>query len=178
MSIKDLVDIAVLVLLYVFVFYKKWKREGKDKLLAKTLMYVYLGFVLFFTLMPIITSLPFIFSHPYKAMNLTPFIDVSYGRGDFVRQIVLNVIMMIPFGFLLPLIKKGKTNFIEVVVCTFLLSFAIEIIQPLMSDIRMSDITDIITNVTGGMIGYVLYVIFRPLTNKILGTIESYECKD
>ena len=41
-------------------------------------------------------------------MNLVPFIDVTFGRGDFARQIVLNIIMTIPFGFLLPLIKKRK----------------------------------------------------------------------
>ncbi len=42
--------------------------------------------VLYFTLMPIITSLPFIFNHPYTSMNLDPFIDVLNGRGDFMRH--------------------------------------------------------------------------------------------
>lgn len=30
------------------------------------------------------------------------------GRGIFLRQIILNIIMTVSFGFLLPLIKKGK----------------------------------------------------------------------
>ena len=86
-----------------FVFYRKWKLKGKDILFLNTVMYVYLSFLLFFTLMPIVTSLPFIFNHSHAPVNLVPFVDVLSGRGDFVRQVVLNVIMTIPFGFLLPL---------------------------------------------------------------------------
>ena len=103
---KVLVDFVVLIIIYFWKFYKKWQKKGRDVLLVNTLMYVYLSFVLFFTLMPIITFLPFIFNHPYDSMNLVPFIDVLNGRGDFIRQVGLNVIMTIPFGFLLPLVRK------------------------------------------------------------------------
>ncbi|MDN0060358.1 VanZ family protein [Mediterraneibacter glycyrrhizinilyticus] len=169
---KNTVDFIVLAIIYLFIFYRKWKAEGKDILFINTLMYIYLSFVLYFTLMPVITSLPFVFNHSYVPMNLVPFIDVSYGRGDFIRQIVLNVIMTIPFGFLLPLIKS-KTSLIKIMLYTFLLSLGIEISQPLVSDFRSSDITDLITNVFGGVLGYILYFLFRPLTAKILCYIKN-----
>ncbi|HJA19616.1 VanZ family protein [Mediterraneibacter catenae] len=169
---KNTVDFIVLAIIYLFIFYRKWKAEGKDILFINTLMYIYLSFVLYFTLMPVITSLPFVFNHSYVPMNLVPFIDVSYGRGDFIRQIVLNVIMTIPFGFLLPLIKS-KTSLIKIMLYTFLLSLGIEILQPLVSDFRSSDITDLITNVFGGVLGYILYFLFRPLTAKILCYIKN-----
>lgn len=169
---KSLLDIIVLVVIYFLGFYRKWRREGKDKLLVKTLLYIYLGFVIYFTLMPVITSLPSMFDHSYRPMNLTPFIDVSYGRGDFMRQIILNIIMMVPFGFLLPLVGPKNARFLKVLFLTFLLSFSIEVIQPLMSSGRMSDITDVITNVTGGIIGYILYMALQPVTNKILSLLE------
>ena len=113
---KYLIDFIALALLYVFYLFKKWKRKGKDVLIFNTLMYVYLSFVLYFTLMPIITSIPFVLNHPYTPMNLIPFVDILMGRGDFIRQIALNIIMTIPFGFLLPLTdnrtaKFGKTIF-------------------------------------------------------------------
>ena len=57
---KYLIDFAVLALLYVFVFCRKWKIKGNDVLLVNTVMYIYLSFVLYFTLMPVITSVPFI----------------------------------------------------------------------------------------------------------------------
>jgi len=104
-------------------------------------------------------------------MNLVPFIDVTFGRGNFTRQLGLNIIMTIPFGFLLPLMKKENTKLLRVVFYTFLLSLGIEILQPLINGIRSSDITDIITNVTGGIIGYIMYLIFKPLTTKILNYI-------
>lgn len=123
--------------------------------------------------MPIITSLPFIFNHPYTPMNLVPFIDVSYGRGDFIRQIILNIIMTIPFGFLFPLIKNKNPKLLKTVLYTFLLSLSIEILQPLINGFRSSDITDLITNVLGGIIGYIMYLIFKPLTIKTLDYIKN-----
>jgi glycopeptide antibiotics resistance protein len=169
---KELVDFVVLIIIYFWKFYRKWKEKGRDILLINTLMYIYLSFVLYFTLMPIITSLPFIFNHPYDSMNLVPFIDVLNGRGDFIRQVGLNVIMTIPFGFLIPLVKKENDKLLKVVFYTFLLSLGIELLQPLINGVRSADITDLITNVIGGIIGYIIYLIFKPLTTKILNCIR------
>lgn len=169
---KVLVDFVVLIIIYFWKFYKKWKEKGRDILIVNTLMYIYLSFVLFFTLMPIVTSLPFIFNHPYDSMNLVPFIDVLNGRGDFIRQVELNVIMTIPFGFLMPLVKKENGRLLKVVFYTFLLSLGIELLQPLINGFRSADITDLITNVIGGIIGYIMYLIFKPLTTKILNYIS------
>ncbi len=170
---KELVDFIFLIIIYFWKFYKKWKEKGRDVLLVNTTMYIYLSFVLYFTLMPIITSLPFIFNHPYTPMNLVPFIDVTFGRGDFARQIGLNIIMTIPFGFLMPLVKKGNTSLLKIVFYTFLLSLGIELLQPLINGVRSADITDLLTNVMGGIIGYVMYLIFKPLTTKILNCIKN-----
>ena len=170
---KELVDFVVLIIIYFLKFYKKWKEKGRDVLFVNTLMYIYLSFVLYFTLMPIITSLPFIFNHPYDSMNLVPFIDVLNGRGDFVRQVGLNVIMTIPFGFLVPFIKKENVKLLKIVFYTFILSLGIELLQPLINGVRSADITDLLTNVMGGIIGYVMYLIFKPLTTKILNYLKN-----
>ena len=170
---KELVDFIFLIIIYFWKFYKKWKEKGRDVLVVNTTMYIYLSFVLYFTLMPIITSLPFIFNHSYTPMNLVPFIDVTFGRGDFARQIVLNIIMTIPFGFLLPLIKKENTKLLKVAFYTFLLSLSIEILQPLINGCRSSDITDLITNILGGIIGYIMYLILNTFTTKILNYIKN-----
>ncbi len=173
---KYLIDFAVLALLYVFVFFRKWKIKGTDVLLVNTLMYVYLSFVLYFTLMPVITSVPLILNHSYVPMNLVPFIDVSEGRGDFIRQVVLNIIMTIPFGFLFPLTRNRTVKFGRTVLFCFLMSLGIEVLQPLINDFRSSDITDLITNVTGGIIGYILSLIFRPVTFKVLDHVKKRAC--
>lgn len=159
---KYLIDFTALAFLYAFVFLKKWKSRGRDVLLVNTLMYIYLSFVLYFTLMPIIVELPFILNHPYTPMNMVPFIDVMTGRGDFVKQVVLNVVMTMPFGFLFPLTQKEGARFSITVFFCFLMSLGIELLQPLIDGIRSSDVTDLITNVIGGMLGYVFYVLSKP----------------
>lgn len=171
--IKYLIDFAALALLYAFVFFKRWKIKGRDRLLVNTLMYVYLSFVLYFTLMPVITSIPFILDHPYKPMNMVPFIDVLKGRGDFLRQVMLNVIMTVPFGFLFPLTQNRTATFGRTIFFCFLMSLGIELLQPFCFSGRTSDITDIITNVVGGVLGYGLYVIFRPVAFWILDHLKT-----
>lgn len=170
---KYLIDFIALVLLYAFVFFRKWKAKGRDILLVNTLMYVYLSFVLYFTLMPVITSLPFILNHPYSPMNMVPFVDVLTGRGDFIRQVLLNVIMLVPFGFLFPMTRTPAAGFGRTAFCCFLMSLGIELLQPLISGSRNADITDLITNTIGGIVGYVLYIVFRPITSWVLTRLRK-----
>lgn len=161
----------VLALLYAFIFFRKWRPQGKGVLLVNTLMYAYLSLVLFFTMMPVIASIPFVLNHAYEPMNLVPFIDVSLGRGDFFRQVVLNVIMTLPFGFLFPLTRDKRAKFGVTVFSCFLMSLGIELLQPFFD--RSSDITDLITNVIGGALGYGLYVIFKPITFWVLERLKT-----
>ena len=158
-----LIDFIVLLVLYIFVFFPKWKRMKKGILFVRTVMYIYLSFVLFFTMMPIITSLPHVIDHPY-AFNLIPFDDYVNGRGDFMRQIILNVVMTVPFGFLFPLTRSlEKRTLRATVLMTLLLSLIIEVFQPIINGDRSFDVTDLITNTLGGMIGYMGYVVIRPI---------------
>ena len=171
-SIKVIIDFIVLAILYVFVFFNKWRTKGKAKMAVNTLMYIYISLVLYVTLMPIVVSLPFIFNHPYVSMNMMPFDDFFSSRGDVFRQIILNIIMMMPFGFLLPLVKKQ--SLLYSLFWTFLFSLGIEVTQPLIHGFRAADITDLITNTIGGLLGYVLYLVFKPLINKIMGSVKSF----
>ena len=168
---KYFIDFIVLVFLYTFVFFRKWRAQGRDSLLVNTLMYAYLSLVLYFTMMPVVVSIPFILNPPYEPMNLVPFIDVSLGRGDFFRQVFLNIIMTLPFGFLFPLTRDKRAKFGITVFFCFLMSLGIELLQPFFD--RNSDITDLITNVIGGVLGYGLYVIFKPVTFWILKCLKT-----
>ncbi len=169
--IKYLIDFAALALLYAFIFFPKWKLKGKDVLLVNTVMYLYLSLVLYFTLMPVVASVPFVLDHPYKPMNLVPFIDVSAGRGDFFRQVVLNVVMTMPFGFLFPLTQNRTGRFGRTIFFCFLMSLGIELLQPFFN--RTSDVTDLITNVIGGILGYGFYAVFKPVTSWILARLRD-----
>ena len=170
-QVKYFVDVAVLMFLYAIVFFRRWRSQGRDRLLVNTLMYAYLSLVLYFTMMPVVVSIPSMLDHPYTPMNLVPFIDVSLGRGDFFRQVLLNVIMTMPFGFLFPLTRDRRARFGATVFSCFLLSLGIELLQPFFD--RSSDVTDLITNVTGGALGYGLYVLFKPVTSWVLARLKT-----
>ena len=171
--IKSLIDFAALLFCYCFFLWRRWRGEGRDMLLVKTLMYIYLSFVLFFTLMPVIASLPHLFDHSYAPMNMTPFDDFMNGRGDFIRQIALNVILTVPFGFLWPIAADKKAGFARTVFYTFLLSLVIEILQPLINPNRSADITDLITNTLGGSIGYIFYALLTPAVVPLLRLVRG-----
>ena len=174
-NIKYLIDFIALGAIYFIFFYRRWKNRGIGRFLVNTILFVYLSFVLYFTLMPVIVSIPFLFDHPYRPMNMHPFDDYLSGRGDTVRQILLNVILLVPFGFLLPLVKKQR--FLTCAAWTFLFSLGIELIQPLLSGFRSSDITDLVTNTTGGILGYLLYLLFRPLTDAAMKRLKPNTAK-
>lgn len=155
MYLRIVPDIVLLGLMYIFVFYKRWKND--DHLILKSILYLYFCGVILVTLMPFVVNLPFVFNHPYKGMNMRPFEDLIMARGDYVRQIVLNIIMMIPFGVLYPLIYKAKLH--KTVWRAFQISLAIELVQPFISIARSADITDILNNVLGAILGYSVYKV-------------------
>ena len=169
--IKYFIDFIVLAFLYVFVFFRKWRTKGRDRLLVNTLLYAYLSLVLYFTMMPVVVSIPFMLDHPYKPMNMVPFIDVSLRRGDFFRQVFLNVVMTLPFGFLFPLTRNKRAKLVETVFFCFLMSLGIELLQPFFD--RSSDITDLITNVIGAALGYGIYSVFKPVTFWVLERLKT-----
>lgn len=107
---KILIDLAVLAAVYGIWLLPKWRRLGKRPLLVYTLMYGCLASIARFTLMPVLAALPFCFDHPYIPMHMAPFEDVILRHGDYVRQIVLNIALFVPFGVLLPLFRYTITK--------------------------------------------------------------------
>lgn len=178
-SLKYLLDIAFCIVIYVILL-RKWKNHKKTVVAADTLMFLYLIAVLFVTLMPIIASLPYAFSHSFSlsdlTRHLTPFNDYLHHYGDAERQIVLNTIMTMPFGFLLPVCSasRGKIcGFVKCVLFTAGLSITIEILQPLIHGTRSADITDVIMNTAGGILGYLIFIILRPITLKLIKYLDT-----
>ena len=167
MKILELVlDIVIMVLVYLRFLMPKWHRRGTESLTAGTLMYVYLCFVIYFTLMPVVTALPNMITGPWGTINMHPFRDLINGYGDYWRQIILNILLLVPLGLLYP-ISRGNRGFGMTMTVGFLFSLIIEILQPLLHSERCFDITDVITNTLGTAVGYALLEIFRPLLSLV-----------
>lgn len=151
-------DIAVLAVVFTALLLHK-RREGWHRNGLRALFFVYLTGVLWVTVLPVLSLLPCSFH--YAPMELRPFFDLKQGYGNASRQLALNVVMTIPFGLLYPPLRKR--GFFATAAATLALSLTIELVQPLLPTARTADITDVICNTAGGIIGYVLYRLFHPL---------------
>ena len=81
---------------------------SKKVFIVNTLMYIYITMVLYVTLMPF--PIPFLNGTNnlfLETANIIPFRNLRLNYYGSIREILLNVIMMIPFGFLFPIIKKS-----------------------------------------------------------------------
>jgi len=136
-----------------------------------TLMFVYISMVLYVTVMPINIPLGATNKYFLDQANFIPFRDLRLGYSGAEREIVLNIIMMVPFGFLFPIIQNKGMIF--TVLMTFIFSLMIESTQLLMVYLgslysRSFDVTDLITNTLGGFVGFLLYIPFSRLFRKII----------
>lgn len=96
--------------------------------------------------------------YPARAINFIPFYYPASSGDIPLYEIILNVILFIPLGFLLYKTFKRMT-FSRGGLTVFLVSLAFEILQYALS-VGVSDITDLITNTAGGGIGFYLAAVF------------------
>ena len=72
---------------------------------------------------------------------------------------VLNVLLFLPLGALLPILYKKYRNFWFTCITGFTFSACIEFLQ--LFNHRVTDIEDLITNTLGTILGYILFKIFE-----------------
>ncbi len=174
-----LFDFFLLDALYLLLFYSKWKRKGKAVFSRRTAFFVYITLVLHLTLMPFRIPVPQWGDRAFlKTVNLTPFADIAEGADFAWGGTLLNVAMLMPFGWLLAAERTGKPDipfgkeperkwkggFIKTILWSALFSLSIELTQLLYvwadsSSSRRCDITDFITNTAGGALGYIAWKI-------------------
>lgn len=99
----------------------------------------------------------------YSDINIIPFsgIKIILQSGDigyiFVN-ILGNILIFSPTGFLLPLLWKKTKTITAVVFIGFMISLLIECIQFFSS--RGSDVDDLILNTVGTFLGYIIFSLF------------------
>lgn len=100
-----------------------------------------------------VTGIPSVLSwHTHPDFNLIPLIDIMNNPPAYIRNTMLNILLFMPFGFLLPAIWKEYRCLRSTAVAGVLLSLLIEILQ--IFTFRLTDVDDLITNTAGTMLGY------------------------
>lgn len=142
------------------------KKEQKNTLLLLIIYIAILSWIILFKLQFTLSTLV-----STRRINLIPFGSsvIINGKMDF-DEIINNIIAFIPIGLYLSMLKPNWSFFKKA--CPILgISLTYEVIQFIFA-IGATDITDVITNTTGGVVGILLFFIISKVlkdkANKIL----------
>ncbi len=94
----------------------------------------------------------------YNSTNFMPFREIlryDFGTTGFYKQVIGNILLFIPFGYFASCYCRIK-NLGTITLVSMLSSLVIEVTQHFIG--RSFDVDDIILNVVGGIIGFLLYI--------------------
>ncbi len=103
----------------------------------------------------------------YGISNFVPFKEIfryDFGTPKFMKNIVGNIMLFIPYGFIASYLLKNK-KFSTITILTIIVSLTIETVQYYIG--RVFDIDDVILNLAGGIIGFLIYVGIDAIRSKI-----------
>ena len=114
-------------------------------------------------------------THNYNFLpfnTVSEYIDMAFTspnihlRGHAFINLLGNIIMFIPLGFLLPCLFGSTRKFSKhILICTSVI-FIIEFIQ-LFSLLGSCDIDDLILNICGTSSGFAVFILIKHLTKRI-----------
>ncbi len=140
---------------------EKWVKRGGSFALG-----IYLLALFYATL--------FIYNYyPYgKSVNLVLFdsIKLMWESGSYwliLKNIIGNILLFMPLGFLMPLVSKKGKSFLIIGIIGFLTSMVIELLQYFVAH-RIFDIDDILLNALGALVGYGAYHFVLIIYQKII----------
>ncbi len=103
----------------------------------------------------------------FGGINWMPFREIlryEFGTDLFYRQVIGNIILFIPFGYFATYYAK-LTKIRHIFFITFITSTTIEVVQRFIG--RSFDVDDIILNVVGGIIGFLLFIGLDAIRKKL-----------
>src|SRR5215203_1669278 len=167
----NLLTVLLFGLIWIGIVSFIWlkKKEHVVYLIFFTIFYIYIVKVFDYTLFQFQSLLLLKYIMPdlilrgetvETNMNFIPLITLIH---QDLKTSLLNILLMIPFGFGLPFITNFRMK--KIVVIGALFSIVIEFLQLItgfMAKItfRIADINDVIFNTVGATIGYILFVGF------------------
>lgn len=103
----------------------------------------------------------------FGTSNFIPFKEIlryNIGSRLFVKNIIGNVLLFLPYGYFISYYLKNK-KMLPSVVLTLAVSITIEVVQ--LNIGRTFDIDDIILNTVGGILGSGIYILIDRIKNML-----------
>ncbi len=106
------------------------------------------------------------------SFNLIPLADIINNPAGYIINTILNIILFMPMGFLVPAIWTEYRSLKKTILVGFSVSVIIEILQ--IFTFRLTDIDDLINNTFGTFLGYYIGKLFSfKLPFKISGNFKN-----
>lgn len=159
--LKDIWPMLLLFIIVVFTVRIIDVIINKKRLVIYKDLFILVFILYMFLLFELVTSTDF----ESYSNNFIPFKEIlrySLFSPLFFKNIIGNIILFIPFGYFINRILKNKSGLINILI-TFITSTSIECIQMYIG--RSFDIDDIILNILGGYIGYIIYRLLNYINN-------------
>ena len=156
-----IIFIIIISILYLPILFKL-KKKGINSI--RQISYIGLGASVFLIIFATILFTPITFEPKTHILNLIPFNLQKIGIEQFLIEKIPNIILFIPLGFFLPAVFKSNRKAYKTILITFALTFGIEFFQYFIG--RSSDIDDIITNLLGGIIGFIVFKLLDRFLKK------------
>ena len=129
------------------------------KILAFTLSGMYCGFLLWVILFKMMSPCEGIKRlGGIRSINLIPF-DFDANPGHHFLEVMFNFLIFTPLGLFL---KQADLKWWKVILFGFVLSFVCEVTQYILM-IGVTDVTDLITNTMGTVLGVLIFIAIRKL---------------
>ena len=161
----------ILCVLFQIFFLRRIAIKSEVKLSAPHFVGVYI-FLIYIAFVFILTGFGTIWDIIYYGdigrvadIHLMPFdtFEIEYASSNIISY-TLNIIMMVPFGFMLALIWPNFRSLKKIALVAFAFALSIEISQ--LFNLRASTVDDLIMNTLGAIVGYLVFKGFYRLTAK------------
>ncbi len=103
----------------------------------------------------------------WSSNNFIPFKEIfryNFASRLFFKNVIGNMIMFLPYGFFISYYFQSKKPRLTIIL-TLIASFSIELVQ--MSIGRVFDVDDILLNLAGGLLGFVVYTSLQKIGNSV-----------
>ena len=141
---KEVTAASIILVPILFLYHKIFFHNIK-KTAAYIILILYLTAMCFLVGFPSVTGIKIGWSY-----NFIPF----YGMLNDITNSYLNILLFIPLGIFVPCLWPEYRSMMKTVGLGLMTSLGIEILQ--IFTFRATDINDVITNVAGTMIGYLI----------------------
>ena len=161
--------IAFAVFCAVSIFLYKKHKFNKLQCGAAILLSLYIVVLLYFTVVGR-------YSHEEYEYQINFFTSYrwffQYNGEQVLRQLLINFVMLMPVGFLLPVVIKAKHKHLITMALSLLLTVFIETMQ-LITKCGSFEVDDIINNFIGAVLGMLIYALCSKLLKSKINKVNK-----